>query len=393
VAEKLILEGFEPFIGKHCETTALKRAFDYHGLSLSEEMLFGLGGGIGFLYWHTKSIPLPFIGTRNGKVADFTCKACRRIGATVTLAETSSPRRGYEELKSLLRNDEPAIAYVDMVYLPYLNLPESAHFGGHAVLVVGLDENKQEAYIYDRGRKPVTVSIGDLAKSRSSRFPPFPPKHKLLKIRYPAKIRNLEQGIMDSILECCQSMLKPPIKNIGLAGMEKWSKLVAQWPQKFHGINLLGALMNGFIYIETGGTGGSGFRPMYTRFLEEASDIVSKPGLKEVAVLIGESGKIWTGIASAFLPDSWRCLGRIRALLMQKNQLFEEQESSALAKMKEIDAELDQLIVKAGEDLKDPPPFLADVEKRIQECVRIEKQAFEKLSTLMADRLLMAGTG
>jgi len=69
---------------------------------------------------------------------------------------------------------------------------------------------------------------------------------------------------------------------------------------------------------------------------------------------------------------------------MQKNQLFEEQESSALAKMKEIDAELDQLIVKAGEDLKDPPPFLADVEKHIQECVRIEKQAFEKLSTLMS---------
>lgn len=42
-------------------------------------------------------------------------------------------------------------------------------------------------------------------------------------------------------------MLKPPIKNLGLAGMEKWSKLVAKWPEQFQGISLLGALMNGFI--------------------------------------------------------------------------------------------------------------------------------------------------
>ena len=68
--ETLILQGFKPFIGKHCETTALRRVFDYHGLSLSEEMLFGLGGGIGFVYWHTKLMPFPFIGTRNGKVSD-----------------------------------------------------------------------------------------------------------------------------------------------------------------------------------------------------------------------------------------------------------------------------------------------------------------------------------
>ena len=49
MSERLVIEGFEPFVGKHCETSALKRVFDYHGLCLSEDMLFGLGGGIGFL--------------------------------------------------------------------------------------------------------------------------------------------------------------------------------------------------------------------------------------------------------------------------------------------------------------------------------------------------------
>ncbi|MBL7062132.1 MAG: lantibiotic ABC transporter, partial [Dehalococcoidia bacterium] len=45
MAEKLILEGFKPFVGKHCEPTAVRRALDYHGLTLSEETLLGLGGG------------------------------------------------------------------------------------------------------------------------------------------------------------------------------------------------------------------------------------------------------------------------------------------------------------------------------------------------------------
>ncbi len=35
MSETPILEGFEPLIGEHCETTALKRALDYHGLATS----------------------------------------------------------------------------------------------------------------------------------------------------------------------------------------------------------------------------------------------------------------------------------------------------------------------------------------------------------------------
>lgn len=119
--DAILLPGLKPFIGKHCETTALKRVLDYHKLFLSEEMLLGLGGGIGFIYWYMKQMPSPFIGCRNGKVPDFLITACQRIGAKVTIFETSSSKRGYEELKELLRHDEPAIVYGDMAYLPYLS--------------------------------------------------------------------------------------------------------------------------------------------------------------------------------------------------------------------------------------------------------------------------------
>ena len=383
MSERLILEGFEPFVGKHCETTAFKRVLDYHGLSLSEEMLLGLGGGIGFIYWYMKMMPSPFIGTRYGKGTVFPINICRRIGAEVSIIETSSSKRGYEELKALLRTGEPAVVYGDMVYLPYLALPEMAHFGGHVVVVFGLDEAKEQVHIYDRGRNPVTASVDDLAKARGSKFPPFPPKHRMLKISYPAKVGNLEEGIIESIRECCEYMLKPPIKNIGLPGMKKWSKVVAKWPEEFGGINLLGALMNGFIYIEIGGTGGSAFRPMYAKFLEEASRVVNKPALKEVAEMIRESAGSWSEIASRLLPDSWPNLARMRQLMFEKNRIFEEQEPGALRTMIRINGQLDELMAKGVEDLTRRPIFLTDVQQSILRCYEIENRAFEKLSSII----------
>jgi len=382
MAEKLILEGFKPFIGKHCETTALKRALDYHGLTLSEEMLLGLGGGIGFIYWYVKVMPSPFVGGRNGKVAEFAMTACKRLGAEVSVMETASAKRGYEELKALLRDGEPAVTYVDMAYLPYFAMPEQAHFGGHVVAVFGLDEDKDVVRIYDRGRDPVTVSIADLARARGSKFPPFPPKHRLLKIKYPAQIGNLGAGIKDSILECCHNMLKPPIKNIGLAGMQKWAEMVVKWPEQFKGLNLLGALMNGFMYIEIAGTGGSAFRSMYARFLEEASSIINQPLLKEVAEMMRQSAVIWSQIAARFLPDSWPNLKRMRQLIVEKNRLFEEQEPGALNAMLQINREFDVLMTRAVDDLIRPPAFLYDVQKSILRCHEIESQAFQRLSSI-----------
>ncbi len=383
MAERLMTEGFKPFVGKHCETSALKRVLAYHGLSLSEEMLFGLGGGIGFIYWYMKIMPSPFIGGRSGKGADFPTNICRRIGADVTISETSSSKRGYEELKALLRDGEPAVVYGDMAYLPYFAIPEVAHFGGHVFVVFGVDEARDEVYIYDRGMNPVTVSVDDLAKARGSKFLPFPPKHRLLKIEYPSRLGNLEESIRGSIRECCQNMLKPPMKNLGLAGMEKWSRIVVKWPEQFQGINLLGTLMNGFIYIEIGGTGGSAFRLMYAQFLKEASSVLGQPVLKEVAELMRETAAVWSEIASGLMPDSWSNLKRIRELMWEKNRLFEEQGTNALVEMEKINGKLDSLTGQAVKELEKTPEFLSDVQQSITKCLQIEEKAFQTLSGII----------
>jgi hypothetical protein len=204
-----------------------------------------------------------------------------------------------------------------------------------------------------------------------------------LEIQYPSQIANLETGIKESIQECCQNMLNPPIKNIGLAGIKKWADIVVKWPKQFKGINLFGCLMNGFMYIEISGTGGSAFRSMYAQFLKEASAIISKPALKEVAEMMHQSATVWSEIASEFLPDSWPALKRARELMIEKNRLFIEQEPGALEAMRNINEELDDLMGKAVEDLQKPPTFLADVQQSILKCYEMEKKAFSTLRSVV----------
>ena len=380
-----MIEGYQHIGGKHCWTTALKNVFSYHGLNLSEEMLFGLGGGVGFIYWYMKLMPAPFIGTRYGKGVEPLIDTCKRIGAQATVFQTASVTKGYEEMKEQLRQGEPTLVFVEMPYLPYLAIPENAHFGGHTVTVFGLDEKNDKVYISDRCKKPITIGIEDLKKARSSKFPPFPPKNKLLKIKYPSKITDLKEGIKKSIRECCNSMLKPPIKNIGLAGMKKWASLVPQWTKQFTGLNLIGCLFNIFLYIEISGTGGSAFRKMYARFLVEASSILNKPILNETAEIFNESAELWSKIATVALPNSWEKLKRIRNLAFDKNRLFEEQRPNALNEMYKITKELDGLMKKAAQELhsKKVAPLLAEIKRNILLCCKKEEKAFNRLNSVI----------
>jgi len=52
------------FEGQHCETTATGSLLNFLDITLSEPMLFGLGEGIGYIYWDMKCMDFPFIGGR-----------------------------------------------------------------------------------------------------------------------------------------------------------------------------------------------------------------------------------------------------------------------------------------------------------------------------------------
>ena len=355
--------------------------FAFHGLNLSEEMMLGLGGGIGFMYWYSKNMPAPFIGMRNSNIVEFVEKICQRTGGSACLWRSKSSKKSYEKLKNILSSGEPAYVFADMAFLPYLALPSNAHFGGHSVVVFGIDEEKDIVYISDRGKTYFTVGIEAFKNARCSEFPPFPARNGLMEVKYPKQIKNLENGINQGVKESCEMMFNPQISNFGLKGIKKWAEIVTEWDNTFKGKNFLGCLLNTFIYIEIGGTGGRGFRSMYTKFLTESADILDNPQLKVSAGMFEKSAWKLSEVAFAALPDGIHPLKKIRELFIKKNKLFEEDGAESFPKLQNLNIQIDGLMKDAVEYLKknDAAPLLFNLREKILNWHKTEESAFENL--------------
>ena len=55
--------GFQSLETHHCITGSMRHIYDFYDHSVSEEMLLGIGAGVGFIYWHQKGMA-PMIGGR-----------------------------------------------------------------------------------------------------------------------------------------------------------------------------------------------------------------------------------------------------------------------------------------------------------------------------------------
>jgi len=104
--------------GYHCQTNSLAKIFFHNNCPLSEDMLLGLGAGLGFMYWHQKGVP-PFIGGR-GNVKEFYGDLGKRVGVKIKVKSTSSETKAERALVEMLLKKEPLMVYGDMGFLPGL---------------------------------------------------------------------------------------------------------------------------------------------------------------------------------------------------------------------------------------------------------------------------------
>ena len=206
--------GFRTFPTHHCVTGSMRHVYQLAGCDVPEELLLGLGAGVGFVYWHQKGQP-PFLGGRanTGRPGEEGLErlAGRRTGVEVTPYTTSSARRAEAELISALLAGTPAMLQVDMGMLPYFDFPEEYHFGGHVVAVVGYDPATRTALICDRDTELHPVPLSTLAAARSSRFKPFPPCHGSWTFDFTGWRAPHPDEVRQAIVETATAMLQPPI--------------------------------------------------------------------------------------------------------------------------------------------------------------------------------------
>jgi hypothetical protein len=296
--------GFATFPTHHCVTGSLRHVYEYHGYPISEDLLLGLGRGLGFVYFHIKGAD-PFYGGRanfaSPKEEGLEKTVGRRTGAAVESHTTSSARNAESALRDLLDAGEPVLVYLDMGFLPYFDLPEGYHFGGHVVVVAGYDPDARQVLVADRDEELHPVEWQALEKARGSRYRPFPPQHAWYTFGFDAARPPTRDEVREAIGEVCHGMLAPPIANLGVKGIRKASVETMRWPKILDADALRRTCFTVAMFIDhRGGTGGGIFRYMYARFLREAASITGEPRLTAMGAELTGIGDRWEEVAAAF---------------------------------------------------------------------------------------------
>lgn len=285
--------------GLHCETTALGVLLAHAGVTLSEPMLFGLGGGLSFIYWDSKRQPLPFLGGRV-KPFDLTRRLADRLGLALHVHETASERTAWEQVRSSIDRGEPVGLQLDSHDLEYFG--SRAHFAGHVVAMYGYDGDR--AYLVDTAQQggAASTSLASLAAARSARGP-MAARNRSFTVTLPAPPREVRDRvasvILPAIAACAEEFVTPPIANLGDRGILTAARRVPSWFERVeHPERDLPAIA---MLMERGGTGGALFRNLYRDFLTEC--LTADLGPRAAATVaagrdrFAESAVLWSRVA------------------------------------------------------------------------------------------------
>lgn len=266
------ISGFEPFAGQHCETTAAGCLLKHQGLDLPEALLFGLGEGLGFIYWEQRGAP-PFLGGRI-KPGRLTANLARNLGLALERRETASARVAWDNVRRWIDAGRPVGLQLDSYYLDYFSA--KVHFAGHFVAMHGYDEER--AYLVDTAQQGGAVSVGlaSLAAARGAKGPMSAP-NAAFTLGAPSDRPDLAAAVRRAARANAEDFLAAPIANLGPRGIAKAGLLLKDWLRR--GDEGLGELALIAALMERGGTGGAFFRNLYRDFLAAGLALGDDPQL------------------------------------------------------------------------------------------------------------------
>jgi hypothetical protein len=288
------IEGFKPFKGQHCETTATGSLLNQIGLELSEPMLFGIGEGLSYIFWNTKIMDFPFIGGRV-KPDVLTENICRNLNLKLSVKETSSIKKAWVNIEMPLSAGKAVGIKLDSYYLEYFT--SKIHFAGHYVAMYGYDE--QFAYLVDTDQQggQVKTALKNLELARNEKGP-MSSRNKSYSIDKKGEVTELKKAIKTAILNNTNDYLNPPIKNLSYKGIKKTATEIKKWFKSSKDIK--GDFQTTSMLMERAGTGGSIFRNLYRDFLKESYDLLKIDGINEAYKDFIEIAQDWKNVSDLF---------------------------------------------------------------------------------------------
>ncbi len=308
-----VLLSFPHRPGGHCSSTALRDILRFYGHELTEEMVFGTGVGLGFVYYKNDRMNPPvYIG---GRIFNLEEHFTRHFGIEMEVVSGIEDERAWLEVKAMIDSGTPVMVHADVYYLDYLRA--KIHFSGHRIVIVGYDEERKIAYIADNDRDKIQeCSLESLRKARSASFLPQPADNTYYRFKIPDNLKPLKEAIIPALGKVVKYNLRlPPEKNVisldgafmvrGIEGVRYFADNMNCWPDEFDREKLVLLCKNIYVSAEKGGTGyGGNFRRIYGRFLLEASGVLKETRLKDIGNHFISIGNDWSKMCMIFKTHS-----------------------------------------------------------------------------------------
>lgn len=279
----------------HCENGVVSNLMNFYGIPLSEPMVFGIGSGLFFSH-------MPFLKVNGMPVTSFRPlpgiifkRISKRLGIKFEKHKYRNPDKAMQALDKNLEQGIPTGMLVGVYHLTYFPDPYRFHFNAHNIVVYG--KKGKEYLISDPIMEEYkTLTYNELKRVRYAKGV-FAPNGHMYWVKQSPGRAHLEQAIIKGINHTCKDMLTIPVPMFGVKGIRFLSKKLRKYPTKL-GARKAASFTGQIVRAqEEIGTGGAGFRYMYGAFLQEASEVMNNPNLRDLSFEISEIGDKWREFA------------------------------------------------------------------------------------------------
>ena len=293
-----IIKDWKHIPGLHCGSTSLMDIANYFNHHFSEELCFGLGGGLGFYYTVDNDMsPTHAIHVRGpGMEANFISLFGMKIDDWKYEPDND---KAFSTLKKFIDRDIPVLIQTDIFYLDYYN--SSTHFPGHIIVVNGYDDEEGVFFVSDTGFEGYkTVTYDEMSEARVSKAKPYPLENNWFEADIGGREFDLTRSAEKAIVRNATEMLEGVNTLRGESGVSRiraWSQDVIKWNDLE---DWRWCSRYSYQVISKRGTEGAAFRHMYRDFLKEVSGslpVLKDSGLIEMMDLIGN---IWIEVSAEF---------------------------------------------------------------------------------------------
>ncbi|MDH3347445.1 MAG: BtrH N-terminal domain-containing protein [Desulfobulbaceae bacterium] len=288
----------------HCESGVTANLLTHHGIPLSEPMAFGLGKGLSFGYYPPniyfnkfhllKKQPLITYRTRSGRILK---NAAKCSGASVIRKKYYKPHSFLHALDILLSREEPVAVLAGLSWLPYIPKNKRFNYNEHHLVVYGLENNNYQ--ISDpMMENTTTCSSEDLIRAvfnndtRNNTA-------TLSYLRFQDHNKSVLKEAREAIRTTARWLTKNPFPLCGINGIHLLSNRLTKWDTKYSLEQTTNNLKQIIIMQERIGTGGGGFRFLYSAFLQECAMMLGDEALHQSSQELIKAGERWQDFAES----------------------------------------------------------------------------------------------